>query len=165
VWVWSGERRQVVLTVAGAEGVEVSPDSALYKNLLDPLRQFGDARVPLTIASYEPRFFRLAAAVHTGADFLPEKVLAEVETKLRESFSFGAREFGQPASLSEVVGVMHAVAGVEAIDVNEFYGAEESTSSVKPRLEAKQARPGGGQIFPAQILTLDSRPLALEVMP
>jgi len=165
VWVWSGERRQVVLTVAGAEGVEVSPDSALYKNLLDALRQFGDARVPLTIASYEPRFFRLAAAVQTGADFLPEKVLAEVETKLRESFSFGAREFGQPASLSEVVGVMHAVAGVEAIDVNEFYGAEESTPSVKPRLEAKQARPGGGQIFPAQILTLDSRPLALEVMP
>jgi len=36
---------------------------------------------------------------------------------------------------------------------------------VKPRLEAKQARPGGTQIFPAQILTLDSRPLALEVMP
>jgi hypothetical protein len=163
-WVLTNEQRAIHLTVAGANGAAIAPDSKLHKNLLASLRQFGDALVPLTIESYEPRLFRLSAAVKIDADFLAAKVLAEVETTLRLSFSFEARDFVQHVNLSEVIAIMQRVAGVVAINVKEFYGAED-TPARKPRLEAKAPRAGGESVFPAQILTLDPRPLVLEVMP
>ena len=102
-WVWSGEKRGVFVTVAGSNGAEVPGDSALYKNLLTAMRQAGDPTVPLLVESYEPRLFRLSAAIKVHPDYLPEKVLAAVEQRLRESFSFEARTFGQPVHLSEVI--------------------------------------------------------------
>ncbi|MDX6694824.1 MAG: hypothetical protein QOF02_2427 [Blastocatellia bacterium] len=163
-WVLTNEQRVIHLTIAGANGASVEPDSKLYKNLLKSLRQFGDALVPLTIESYEPRLFRLSAALKIDPDFLPEKVLAEVETTLRAQFSFEARDFIQHVNLSEVIAIMQRVAGVVAVNVKEFYGAEDAPAR-KPRLEAKAPRAGGDSVFPAQILTLDPRPLNLEVMP
>ena len=62
-WVWSGEKRSVFVTVAGPEGAEVRSDSALYKNLLTAMRQASDPNVPLLVASYVPRLFRLSAAL------------------------------------------------------------------------------------------------------
>lgn len=162
-WVWFGERRGIFVTVAAAKGAEVKSDSALYKNLLTAMRKAGDPAVPLLVQSYEPRLFRLTAAVRVDPDYLPEKVLAAIEQQLRASFSFDARAFGQPVHLSEVIAVMQNVRGVTEVDVKEFYRSDQ-TPDLKPRLEAKQPRPGGDGIFAAQLLTLDPRPLALEVM-
>jgi hypothetical protein len=168
-WFWTGERRAVHLTVAGVAGADVDPQGELGQNLVSVLRRAGDPRVPLLLESYQPRFFILSAAIKIDPAYLPEKVLPAVEARLRESFSFAARLFGQSANLSEVVALMASVAGVVAVDVNDFYGADAppaaGESSVKPRLEAKRPRPGTDQTFPAQILMLDPRPLVLEVMP
>jgi len=168
-WVWTGQRRAVHLTVAGAEGVEVDPDGDLGKKLVGALRLAGDPRVPLVFESYQPRFFILSAAVKVDPAHLPEKVLAALEEKLRESFSFGARAFGQSANLSEVLALMTGVAGVTAVDVNDFYGTDAPPAAgeprVRPRLEARRPRPGSDKTFPAQILMLDPRPLSLEVIP
>ena len=106
---------------------------------------------------------RLDATVKVDPDYLPEKVLAAVEQKLRERFSFEARQFGQPASLSEAIAAMHGVGGVLAVDVNAFYRGE--TAELKPRVEARGPRPGGGTLLAAELLTLDPRPLGLQVMP
>lgn len=166
--VWTGENRAVHLTVAGAGGAAVAPGSELETNLIAALRRSGDPHVPLIVEPYAPRFFVLAAAVKVDPTYTADRVLAEVESRLRGGFSFEARSFGQPVSLSEVVALVQGVKGVLAVDVNEFYGADAppapGESRVKPRLEAKRPRPGGAQIFPAQILTLDPRPLGLEVM-
>ena len=163
-WAWSGEKRVVFVTVAGAKGAEVKSDSTLYENLLKAMREAGDPTVPLLVQSYVPSLFRLEAAVKVDPDYLPEKVLAEVEGKLRESFSFEARSFGQPVNLSEVVAVMHSVRGVLAVDVNAFYRGETPDPKPKPRLEAKRPQPGGDKLFAAELLTLDPRPLNLGVM-
>jgi hypothetical protein len=153
----------VFVTVAGAKGAEVKADGELYKNLLKALRQFGDPAVPLIVESYQPRLFRLSAAVKVHPDYLVEKVLAAVEQKLRESFSFEARTFGQPVNLSEVIAFIQNTPGVTAVDVNEFYRSDEP-SDLKPRLEAAMPRLGGDKVFAAELLTLDPRPLGLEVM-
>jgi len=163
-WVWSGERRTVFVTVAGANGAEVKADSELYANLVKALRQFGDPGVSLRLASYQPRLFRLSAAIKVDADFLSDKVLAAVEQKLRASFSFEARTFGQPVHLSEIIAVMQNVPGVVAVDVNELYRTDQP-AGLSPRLEAAAPRLDGDTVLAAELLTLDPRPLGLEVLP
>jgi predicted phage baseplate assembly protein len=162
-WVWSGEKRSIFVTVAGSQGAEVPSNSALAINLLTAMRQASDPTVPLELASYQPRFFRLSAAVQVHADYVPEKVLAAVEQQLRERFSFEARSFGQPVHSSEVIAAIQSVRGVVAVDLNELYRTDQSASA-NPRLEAAAPRPGGSKVFAAELLTIDPRPLDLEVM-
>ena len=162
-WMWSGEKRVVFVTIAASQGARVNSDSPLYQNLLQAMRAAGDPSVPLLIASHVPALLRLDATVKVDPDYVPEKVLAAVEQRLRERFSFTAREFGQPASLSEAIAAIHSVAGVLAVDMNAFYRGE--TAELKPRLEARGPRAEGGTILAAELLTLDPRPLGLQVMP
>jgi predicted phage baseplate assembly protein len=163
-WSWSGEKRRVFVTVAGSQGAEVPSDSVLAQNLLTAMRQAGDPNVPLLVASYEPRLFRLSAALQVHPDHAAEKVLAAVEQRLRESFSFEARSFGQPVHLSEIIAVMQNVTGVVAVDVNELYRTDQP-AQLRPRLEAGAPRLGDDKLLAAELLTLDPRPLELEVLP
>jgi hypothetical protein len=158
-WSWSGERRSVLLTVAGVDGAAVTEE--LRGKLLEALRQFGDPNAPLEVKSYEPRFFRLAAAVQVAPDYLPEKVVAEVDALLRDRFSFDAREFGQPVHRSEVIGLIQNVGGVVSVTVNEFYRSDQA-AGVEVRLPAARPQLGGDKLFAAELLTLDPRPLQLE---
>jgi len=160
-WTWNGEQRGVLLTVAGANGAAI--ESPLDKNLLAALRAAGDPAVPLEVASYQPRLFRLKAKVRVHPDYLPENVLAEVERSLRARFSFDARAFGQFVALSEVIGCMQSVAGVLAVDVDELYRTGE-TAALNTRLNSDAPRAGSRQAAPAELLTLDPGALALEVM-
>jgi hypothetical protein len=162
-WSWSGERRSVLVTVAGMNGAAVTKESDLYKNLLSALRQFGDPHASLLVESYEPRFFRLAATLQIAPDYLPEKVRAEVEALLRERFSFDARDFGQPVHQSEVIGLIQNASGVASVAVREFYRSDLAVS-IEPRLAAARPQLGGDKLFAAELLTLDPRPLQLEVI-
>ena len=165
-WTWSGEKREVFVTVAGVGGAEVKSDSKLYENLLSAMHEAGNPNVSLVLYSFQPCFFRLAAALKVDADYLPEKVLPAVEQQLRDSFSFEARAFGQPVNLSEVIAVTQSVPGVVALDVKQFYRSDQTVPLLPPpRLEAALPRPGERQVFPAEILMLDPRPLGLEVLP
>jgi predicted phage baseplate assembly protein len=161
-WMWSGEKRVVFVTVAGPGGLQISPDSALYQNLLSAMRAAGDPAVPLLIEPFVAGLLRIDAAVKVDADYLQDKVLAAVEQKLRQRFSFEEREFGQPASLSEAVAAMHSVPGVMAVDVNAFYRGD--TVALNARIGASAPRAESGTLLAAELLTLDPRPLSLGVM-
>ena len=128
------------------------------------MRQVGDPKVSLMVASYQPRLFRLSAALQVHPDYTSEKVLAAVEQRLHESFSFEARTFGQPVHLSEIIAVMQNVPGVVAVDVNGLYRTDQP-AQLSPRLEAAAPRLGGDKVLAAELLTLDPRPLGLEVLP
>ena len=160
-WTWNGEQRGVFLTVAGASGAGI--ESPLDKNLLAALRAAGDPAVPLEVASYQPRLFRLKAKVRVHPDYLPENVLPEVEQSLRARFSFDARAFGQSVALGEVIGCIQRVASVVAVDVDELYRTGE-TAALNTRLTADAPRAGSRQATPAELLTLDPGALALEMM-
>jgi len=162
-WTWFGEKRGVYVTVAGSQGAEVRDDSQLHVHLLTAMQASGDPQVLVEVKSYQPRVFRLAAAVKIDPDFLPEKVLADVDRKLRDTFSFAARSFGQPVHLSEVIGAMQGVRGTLAVNVTELHRSDESVD-LKDHIAAAAPRPGDDdQVLPAELLTLDPRPLALGV--
>jgi predicted phage baseplate assembly protein len=162
-WTWFGEKRGVLLTVAGPKGAAVSDTSDLHRNLVDALRLAGDETVPLLVKSYTSRLFSVAASLAIDPDRLPEHVIEAVTLALRAAFSFEAREFGQPVHLSEVIAVIQAVPGVVFVDVNEFHRADEPVDRL-PRIPAAFPRPGGETVAAAELLTLDPRPLQLEVL-
>jgi hypothetical protein len=162
-WSWFGERRGVFLTVAGAGGAEVVEGSDLHVHLIDAIRRAGDPRVPLLVKSYQPRFFRIAAAVRIEPDALAEKVLGAIEGKLRQTFSFESRAFGQPVHLSEVIAAIQSIPGVIAVDVNALHRSDAAVTR-EEHLPAAVPLPGSAGPAPAEMLTLDARPVTLEVV-
>lgn len=165
VWVASGPARGVFVTVAGPAGAAVEANGKTHHSLRAALRNFGDALVGLTIASYRAAEFRLSANVKIADDRLAENVLPAVRTALTDAFSFDAREFGQPVSLDEVVAVIHRVAGVVAVDVNVLRRANQPAwPAVRPRLFAVLPVVTGAVVSPAEILMLDAAALAVEEM-
>ncbi len=159
-WTWFGEKRGVFVTVAGPKGAEVKEDSKLYTNLLQAMKNSGNPLVPLQVKTYQAGLFRLVAALKLDPTYLSEKVLQQAEQKLRDTFSFAARAFGQPVHLSEVIAALQNVAGVVAVNVTALYRSNE-TPERKTHIAAAMPVPSRTQVFPAEILTLDLQPLEL----
>jgi predicted phage baseplate assembly protein len=164
-WTWNVHARGVFITVAGIDGAEVPDDAPLHRNLVSAILQSGDPQVPITIKSSQRVTFKLLADVKIDPQFIAANVLAAIEAALRTSFSFAARGFGQPVTLSEVFAVMQNVPGVVAVDINKLYrtGSAEKLNSF---LSAFAPRAGDNAgVSPAELLTLDAAPLELGVMP
>lgn len=163
-WTWSGDTRAVFVTIAGVKGADVPKTSRLYTNLLNAMVTDGDPTVPLTVQAYTPRLFRLSAGLQIDPAFIAAKVVAAVIAKLRTEFAFDARELGQPVALSEVYAAMQAVKGVVAVDVDTFYRADGVESRLQ-FLPAAAPQAGATSPFGAELLTLDPRPIHIEVLP
>jgi predicted phage baseplate assembly protein len=165
-WVWTGETREVLVTVAAPAGREVGAD--LLQNLVGAIRAVGDRHLPLRVEGYRPALFGMAAKMRTDPDYIPERVVAAVTAALQEQFGFDTRSFGQGVALSEVLAAIQTVPGVVMADVDELYRIprEEGEEQPQPFLEADVTRPGeeDGDVLPAELLTLDPQSLSLEVI-
>jgi predicted phage baseplate assembly protein len=169
VWVADGRARGVHLTVAGPDGAKIPADGDTLKNVTGALRRFGDVHLPLSVQTYKAATFRLQAKIKVADDAEDAKVLSAVESALRADFSFDAREFGQPVTLSEVYAAIHRVPGVVAADINKLYRKGQSLASQQPQAKARllPALPvvqPDGRMAAAELLTLDRGPIDLEVM-
>jgi hypothetical protein len=100
--------------------------------------------------------------VTLDADRLVDEIEPQIEEKLREHFSFDAREFGQPVALSEVMAVIQEIDGVQwvAIDALHYSDANVEWHEI---LAAQFPQPGARELLPAELLTLDPATLDLEV--
>jgi hypothetical protein len=163
-WIWTGETREVFVTVAGPGGRPVGED--LLENLVKAMRAAGDRHLPLRVEEYRPVSFGMAAKIETDPDHIPERVMAAVSAALQEQFGFEARSFGQGVALSEVVAAVQSVPGVVMVDVDELYRItkEGEKGGSQPFLEAEVPRAGeeDGNVLSAELLTLDPEKLSLE---
>ncbi len=167
-WTWDGQRRGVLVTVAGLKGRAAS--SRTRTNLLAAIAAAGDPRVPVRVESYLPAFFQLSAKVRIDSAYDSDQVKKAVEQALRKAFSFAAREFGQPVAKSEVIAVIQSVAGVLGVDLDELFrsdatAAELSETRLFDRLAAQVPRAGTEAMVGAELLTLDPRPVLPGAMP
>jgi hypothetical protein len=82
---------------------------------------------------------------------------------MEQAFSFSLREFGQPVTTSDVLGVMQSVDGVVAIDLDALYltGTPKALASA---LLASRAHWELGTVIPAALLTLRPEGLVLSEM-
>jgi predicted phage baseplate assembly protein len=164
-WTWSGHTRQVFVTVAGIDGAAVAPRSVLQASLLSAMQKAGDGFVPIAIKSYREATFKVVAAVKVDPAYVTGAVLAAVEAALRASFSFAARAFGQPVTLSEVITVMQYVDGVVAVDVTKLHRADQPETRETFLLSDSPQVGAGPGVLAAELLTLDADRIELTVMP
>ena len=149
-WTGVGRTRGVLLTVAGPRGAKIEPLSELYAHLLEALSKAGDPHVDFRVVSFRDVRFKIPGGFRVQPEYVPDNVQAAVDAALREHFSFAARSFGQPVSLSEVIAVIQAVPGVEMVDVDDVVRTTGG-GLVNGRLRA--AMPEGD--LGAELLTLD----------
>jgi hypothetical protein len=140
-------------------------DAERLAELGTALRAYGDPRVDVVVVAGARDAFRLALRVAVDRAHEEDTVLAGVEAALRAAYSFEARGFAQPVHRSEVIAVVHGVAGVVAVDVDRLYSG--AAPGLADRLVAKRPAVGPtGLPLPAGLLLLDPAPLDwLEALP
>jgi len=167
-WIWQGEARRIVVTVAGDDGAAVYQSDPLFKALRDAYREYGDPLVEFDLLSFQPAKFHLGLKVAVELAHDPETVLAAVETALRAAYAFENRDFAQPVALADVAAKAHSVAGVVAVDIDRLYRETGPQSEVTDHmlLDSRTGRSNNqGTLFAAEILTLSDVPFdLLEVM-
>jgi predicted phage baseplate assembly protein len=156
-----GRAEHVHLTIAGADDIPIDSSSDLYRHLVLALRELGDPQLPVIVESRTLLFLIISATVTLMPDYHWQDVERRLRAALLDAFSFRRRQLGQDVVLSEVISVMHAVAGVASVDVdvldavsgttpNELKDAVAATRP-KPRVVAELAR---ARKQPAQIIVL-----------
>lgn len=166
-WVWSGSRRVVFLTVAGAGGKALQDGLPPLTNLRDAIEA---AREPTQLAQvgvWTALTFKLESKVLLEEGFLQDKVYTAVRAALLGAFSFERRAFGQGVTKSEVLAAIQGVEGIKAVDLDTLDFADSKVHpGPTPPLRASRARwsTAEGRILPAELLTLEASGIELKEM-
>lgn len=115
---WNGIEQEVLLTVAGEAGEVPGPD--LLRVILDDLNARRDRNQRLVVSPHEPVAVLIDGRVQIDAAYLPDNVIAALTARLLRLFDFNNRDLGQPAFRSDVFRACHEVAGVVAVDFDQF---------------------------------------------
>ena len=127
LWIPSGPGRGVFLTVAGAGGAALPPDSPTLANLIAALRGCGNPLIPISAQNYVETLFCFSADVRYDLAYDPSAVEGKVRATLSQTFSFAARDFGQAVGIDEIAAVIQGVAGVVAVNVTGLKRGMSST--------------------------------------
>ena len=167
VWLWDGQGRMVHLTVAGVDGRNIAPGSALATNLRAAIDAVRPAHQVLTIAAATVLRFGLTAGVRVLPDFKTRSVLAALRAALAAAFGFEQRSYGQALAGSQVLAVMQAVSGVAWVDLDTLRQRDAAGLLVATdhgadaRLHARAAHWLGNSVKPAELLLLDAADIVL----
>lgn len=120
IWIPNGVNRGVFLTVAGVGGAALQPPNLTLANLINALRAYGNPNVAINVQSFYETIFRLSAELAYDPGFNATTVQAAVLALLTQTYSFGARTFGQGVSGDEVAALIQSVPGVVAANVTKL---------------------------------------------
>ena len=163
-WTWDGRRRGVFITVAGPDGVAIDDTGTTHENLIAAIRQSSDPLIPIWVKSYRPAFFLVEGSIKVDDRYQTDDVLEQAKTVLRDKFNFKVRQFGQAVSKSEVFAAIQKVDGVVAVNITRLHRIDNEAELI-----AKTPQPGANNSaannsLAAELLLLDPRPIALELM-
>ena len=166
IWLWQGERKVIHITIAGADGGPISTVSALYQNLKLSMDAARDPGPHVMVASFVPLTFNVQAKLLVTRGYLTDKVRVAVTSAVLSAFSFRRRSFGQAVTKSELLAVMQAVEGVDAVDLDKLYFSS-SGATLQDRLPARTAgwNQSHSQVRPAELLLVNPREIQLTEMP
>jgi len=152
-WTWFGTRRGVFLTVAGEGATTLSNSDPLVIDLIRSLQTYGNPYIPLTVASWQPLLFEIAASVRIDqSNYDPGQVLASVWQAIQNAFSFANRQLAQNVVASQIVEIVQQTPGVIAVQLQALsQSGEPAAATVPAMLCASGPVPPAG----AQMLLLD----------
>jgi predicted phage baseplate assembly protein len=171
VALWDGKVERVHITVATASGELLSQSDKTLMDLKAAIESLRDRTFPFLLDSFDPRYFNLKARVLADPRYVPETLLAQIETRLKTAFAFAQRNFAEGVSAAEVVTSMQQVAGVIAVDLKDFYTVVDptapGTASLSSYLDSAIAtwNPATQQANKAQLLLINPGGIELEVIP
>jgi predicted phage baseplate assembly protein len=117
--IWDGTRELIHITVADPTGNPVGADKiALLLAAMDAIR---DRLREVIVENFIAKTFSLSARVKMDAAYEWNTLKTALEDKLKKTFCFAQRQFGQAVSAADVLARMHAVDGVTAVDLDELY--------------------------------------------
>jgi hypothetical protein len=149
-----GVHRDLVhLTIAGAGDIPIDKNSDLYRNLRLALSQNGDPYQPFRLDLREPMLLVISANVRLLPDYHWESVVPQIRGVLLSTFGFERRELGQDVWLSEVIGAIQAVPGVEYVDVDLLDSISETEATDPTLLAQKLAELSGSSDGATGVLT------------
>jgi hypothetical protein len=167
-WMWDGEARRIVVTVAAPGGAALDEASGgVLDNLTRALRDLGDPFVRLTVMGFRPATFHLEGRIAVLPDYDPKIVFAAIEAALRDSYGFERRGFARLVASSEILATIQQVPGVGGVDIDKLYRSNGpgSTPILHTRLLAGPVSVGpGNTLLAAEILTLHPGPLVLGML-
>ena len=117
VWIPSGPRYGVFLTVAGVNGAALPPGNPTLQNLILELRNCGNPLIPVAAASFLETLFGLTAQIKYDPSYSQPAVTTQVQSALAVQFGFANRGFGQGVTADAVAATIQAVPGVIAVNV------------------------------------------------
>jgi predicted phage baseplate assembly protein len=167
VGLWAGQRRLVHLTVGSATGQPLLATDPIVQALLLALRRYQDPVHHVSVDSFTDRWFGLSAALLVDSAYTWEGVDGAARTALSAAFAFATRQFGQSVTPAEVVGVLQAVPGVLAVDLDRIWRTDNPGIASPPRvlLEANGPQSSGGARQVAELLLVSSDPDAVQLRP
>jgi Baseplate J-like protein len=124
-----GRRQFVHVTIAGARDVPIDVNSDLYRNLLAALEAYGDPSLPVGLFPRKLKLLVIKAGVALLPDYEWEAVEPAIRTALLDAYSFGRRDLGQSAFLSEAIRVVQEVEGVSYVRFDIFDSVAEDTTA------------------------------------
>lgn len=161
--LWSGERRLIHLTVAGADGSTLDPEGVAMSNLRAAIDGARHADRPIIVAPHAERRFgvRLAVAIEPALEAQP--VLDAVRAGLEARYSFAGQPFAASVEASALVAGVETAPGVAAVVLRDLDGMPPGAVV---RLPARRARwdEAGGAVLPAELLLVDPARIVLEVL-
>lgn len=141
--VSDGRQQLVYITIAGVDDIPIDSTSDLYRNLLEALRDAGDADLPLRVDLRELKALVLSANIKLLPDYVWEPVVSAVRAQLLDAFGFANRALGQPARVCEVLAAIQGVVGVDYVDIDAFGAVPQTGASSAPtRTAGAQAASG-----------------------
>jgi predicted phage baseplate assembly protein len=168
--LWSGETYLVHITIADDDGDPVPED--VRQMLGDAIDAARDPSAEVQIDNYELLTFNLEATVQFDSRYRAESVQSDLERSLKDAFSFDRRDFGQPVTAAEIIGVIHQIEGVVAVDLDALSPTSANGSTQPQALEetglasvlpALTARIENGRVSPAQLLLIDASGITLTM--
>jgi Baseplate J-like protein len=117
IWIPSGPGRGVFVTVAAAGGSALPPGNATLDNLVAALQNYGNPLIAIHAVSFLETLFSFSANIKYDPARDAAKVKQDVLDRLRQTYSFDARTFGQGVSSDEIAASIQAVPGVVAVNV------------------------------------------------
>ncbi len=152
------------VTIAGTTGNTVSSDADFVRALAGAIDAARVSHTPaVVIDGYEPVHFDVRAVLLLEPDHAGRRaaILAQARSALISTFEFRRRAFTQPVASSEVIAVLQAIVGIEAVDLQALHVRGEPPT-LHNLLPAQPARWVGDQLRPAQMLLIDEFGIDLE---
>jgi photosystem II stability/assembly factor-like uncharacterized protein len=152
------------VTIAGTTGNTVSRDADFVHALGGAIAAARATPTPaVVIDGYEPVHFDVRAVLLLEPDHAGRRatILSQARAALDQTFVFARRAFTQPVASSEVVALLQAIVGVQAVDLQALHVHGEPPA-LHHLLPAQPARWVDDQLRPAQMLLINEFGIDLE---